>query len=171
MLLLSQLNHLQKRRQTRMDGFLLYFLIFIGVFAAIMGLVVVIMKLLARRNPRFSQKVSFLGDVSTMTTQIDTFLKEQGYFPTKYKSETGVYQKGTGWWVAKRFIKMAVAEEGFLVEAFISAYGTATGLKGVLGVLPKKMCKKDVDELIQYIQSNNHICTPKTSSTGIPYDN
>jgi hypothetical protein len=125
-----------------------------GIVGLIMFIVFAVMKKKGGKVARFSEIVPFVGDIMFLGTQIDNLLKEQGFFPDFYNDETGVYKKGTGVATAAKYIKIAAAEGGVLVEAFVDVYGTESGLNGFIASIPKKTCKKVVEQVIQLIKNS-----------------
>jgi hypothetical protein len=111
------------------------------------------MKKKAKAVPRFSQTVHCPTDVSQIMTKLNLFLKKQRFFPNKRKGEAGVYKKGTGFFMARKYIKIRPQGGGILVEAFVDVYGTESGLDDSFIVsIPKHSCRKVVDKAIDLIQ-------------------
>jgi hypothetical protein len=111
------------------------------------------MKKKAKAVPRFSQTVHCPSDVSQMTAKVVLFLKKQRYFPNNRKGEAGIYKKGTGFFAARKYIKICPQGGGILVEAFVDVYGTESGLDdGFTVSIPKNSCRKVVEQIVDIIQ-------------------
>lgn len=109
----------------------------------------------ANRVPRFSQFLVYSEDKTIMIEQLDNYLREQKFFPILYRAEKGIYSKGDGKMTSIKYIKVLPLEDGILVESFVDVYGYESGLKGAIASLPKKHCKKIVDEIIMMIEKSN----------------
>ena len=120
----------------------------------IMLVMIPIMKSQARKIPRFSQVVPFLGNVNDVLPNINSLLNAEGYFPHYYNDEYGTFKKGNGFWSSIKYIKVVPEQGGILVEGFVIIYGTESGLSGFAASWPKKACKKVVDGIIALIQNN-----------------
>ena len=83
---------------------------------------------------------------------IQSALISDGFKLTDYKGEQ-CYKKGSGMATAMQFIKVAINQNGFFLEAWLrsgvgNAYvGGEMGLEGVVGAIPKKMLSERVKKI------------------------
>ena len=127
--------------------------------ACIVGLLLVIAGFLYTTLPRKHVKkhrtpytVEYKCSKERVQFAIDVFMKENEYDLLKYNDED-VYKKGSGWWLARRFIKCTVNDDNtVLIEGWISqgmgnAASTEIALTGFYGAWPKKILIGEIEEL------------------------
>lgn len=83
---------------------------------------------------------------------IEIFMKEKEFTLLKYGNEE-VYKKGSGWWLARRFIKYTINDDNTVtIEGWVglgvgNSVSPELKLKGFFGAMPKKELINLIEEL------------------------
>ena len=76
-------------------------------------------------------------------------------FDSVSKNGEDYWQQGIGVSQAPKFIKYYFDGDKVILEGWISNFGKESDLKGVVGALPKKSCRKVLDEISEAIEKSN----------------
>ncbi len=97
-------------------------------------------------------QVSYRCGFAELRRRLEEVLTRNGYHPYRYEGEN-IWKKGTGAMTAMMYIKVdydqtMVAFQGWVMPGLGSADIAEMGLDGTLGVIPKKACRKVIEQLI-----------------------
>ena len=76
-------------------------------------------------------------------------------FDSVSKNGEDYWQQGIGVSQAPKYIKYYFDGDKVILEGWISNFGKESDLKGVVGALPKKSCRKVLDEISEAIEKSN----------------
>lgn len=110
------------------------------------------------KKHRTPYTVQFKCSKERVQFAIDMFMQENEYRPLQYNDEY-VFKKGSGFWMARRFIKCTVNDDNtVLIEGWISqglgnSASTEIALTGFYGAWPKKILIGEIEELSTRIRN------------------
>ncbi len=105
---------------------------------------------------RYIKDYSVPKDAASLQSLVNSFMVREGFKVFYYKGET-IWKKGYGLFTAPQFMKTVVSEKTVHVEAWIKfallpgVYYGEMGIEGFVGLIPKKMLKKKIEELVMQI--------------------
>ncbi|MBR2909003.1 MAG: hypothetical protein IKC11_01490 [Clostridia bacterium] len=102
-------------------------------------------------NPRTIIKEKFTKPQEQLEVAIMKLLAFDGYQPVIYKGEK-VFKKGDGVWSAEELIKIEFSGDEITISGWILVYGKEQELKGFVGCVPKKDCKKSIDKILTLVK-------------------
>ena len=85
---------------------------------------------------------------------IEEILDSHKFDPVSKNGED-YWQQGIGVSQAPKYIKYYFDGDKVILEGWISNFGKESDLKGVVGALPKKSCRKVLDEISEAIEKSN----------------
>lgn len=102
-------------------------------------------------NSRTIVKEKFVKSQETLEIAIMKILALDGFSPVVYNGEK-VYKKGDGFWAAEEYIKTEFLNNEITISGWVMVYGKEKELKGFVGCIPKKDCKKSIDKILELVR-------------------
>jgi len=100
---------------------------------------------------RYVKDIATSTDADEIQRAVSAFLTGEGFHKQQYGHED-VWAKGSGFLVARQFIKAAPVDGHVHVEAWVKAFiGGEMGTEGVMAALPKRKLKESVVHLEQLV--------------------
>ena len=124
----------------------------VGLLLVIAGFLYTVLPRKHVKKHRTPYSVEYKCSKERVQFAIDVFMKENEYEPLKYNGED-VYKKGSGWGLARRFIKCTINDdntvliEGWISQGMGSAASTEIALTGFFAAWPKKILIGEIEEL------------------------
>ena len=103
-------------------------------------------------NPRTIIKEKHNKNQEQLEIAIMKILAYEGYQPVVYKGEN-VFKKGDGFWTAEEYIKTEYSGDDITISGWVLFYGKERELKGFVGCVPKKDCRKSIDKILAVVKS------------------
>ena len=102
-------------------------------------------------NNRTVIKEKFSKTQEELEIAVMKILALDGFKPVTYKGEN-CFKKGDGFWTAEEYIKTEYNGDEIVISGWILVYGKEKELKGFLGFVPKKDCKKAIEKVLELVR-------------------